>query len=440
MTPRKPGRANHPAADADSVSHTTDLTLSSPNAPRARLRPFESLNAEIFALLRRNMSEHPFRTGDLLMKQGDPGTSVMVIAAGEVEVSVERDAKRYVLSRVGPGEVLGEMALLTQEPRMANVTALTSGSALVLSAERFDELVTSHPRISELLTLLLASRLGTAQHDAMTGNTFNGYRIRRCVGHGGMSVVYEAEETTSHRRVALKMMSHRLLFEPVAMEHFQREADIIESFDHPNIARMYGRFEAFRTFFIIMEFCEGISISEALQSGRPLPEAVVRKIFGQVAGAIAYAHEAGIVHRDIKPSNLMVTRDGTVKLIDFGLAGHLDGEPLAPAFFGTPQYMAPEQMACGAVGKEIDLFALGHVAFEMLTSRRLFKAKSFSALRAEVIKCRTPEFMTNFPEISPEFRRVLHDLLHRDPLDRRLDFDQVRSWAAPVDDPRFIGR
>lgn len=440
MKPRKPEETHPPSAEPDSLSHSTDLTLTSALAPRPRLKPLESLNEEILALLRRNMTEQPFVPDELLMKQGDPGTSLMVVAAGEAEVSIEKDGTRRLLKRVGPGEILGEMALLTKEPRMATVTALTKGRAWVLSADRFDELAAADPRISTLLTLLLASRLGTLQHDAMTGNTFHGYRIQRCLGHGGMSVVYEAEDSRTQRRVALKMMSHRLLYDPAAMQHFQREADIVESFDHPNIAKMYGRFEAFRTSFIIMELCEGISISEAMASGKPLPEPVVRRILGQAACAIAYFHEAGIVHRDIKPSNLMVTREGTVKLIDFGLAGQVDKESLAPALFGTPQYMAPEQMAGEPVGKKIDLFALGQVAFEMLTGRRLFEGRSFRSLRSEVLKCRTPDFMTSFPEFSQEIRRVLHGLLLRDPESRHLDFDLVRSWAAPVDDGRFLGR
>ena len=446
MKPRKPPKTkNAPPASgsvppqSDPLSHSTDLTLTSAPAHRGRLKPLESLNEEILALVRRNMSEQSFEPGELLMKQGDPGTSLMVLAAGDAEVSIEQDGTRRVLKKVGVGEVLGEMALLTGEPRMATITALTPVSAWVLAADRFEVVAAREPRISTLLTLLLASRLGTLQHDAMTGNTFNGYRIQRCLGHGGMSVVYEAEELLTQRRVALKMMSHRLLYDPIALLHFQREADIVESFDHPNIAKMFGRFEAFRTSFIIMELCEGISISQAMTSGIPLPESVVRGVLGQAAGAMAYFHEAGIVHRDIKPSNLMVTKDGTVKLIDFGLAGQVDKESLAPALFGTPQYMAPEQMAGESVGVKVDLFALGQVAYEMLTGRRLFTGRSFRSLREQVLKCRMPDFDNDLPELSPEIRQVLQGLLLRGPDQRHLDFDLVRSWAARIDDPRFIG-
>jgi hypothetical protein len=433
---QEPPRGDALNVDPDSICETVDLPVERPAALQVTLRPFESLNDEILAIILRNMSERQFRPGEMLIRQGDPGTSLMVVADGEVEVFVEAAGSRHVLKRAGGGEVLGEMALLTKEPRMASVVALTPVRAQIMGADRFDELAVSEPRISALLTLLLASRLGGGAHDAMTGNTIHGHRIRRCVGLGGMSVVYEADDPDG-RRVALKMMSHRLLYDPVAREHFHHEADIVESFDHPNIARLYGRFEAFRTAFLVMEFCEGISIQTAMKSDEPLPEPVTRAIVGQAAHAIRHAHAAGIVHRDIKPANIMVTRDGTVKLIDFGLAGELDKEALTPAFFGTPHYMAPEQMAGRAVGKAIDLFALGHVAFEMLTGKPLFHGENFPKLREEVIRCELPDLLNGFPSISPEFRRVLHDLLRRDPAERRLDMDVVGGWAAPVRHDRF---
>jgi len=438
MEPRQPEKPDLPPPDPDSTALTRDLPVRRSATSPGGLNPFESLNQEVLGLIRRNMTEQRYEPGDVLMRKGDPGTFLMMVESGEVEVSVEQDGQRYILKRAGVGEILGEMALLTKEPRMATVTALSPVHARILAADRFEELATRYPRISTLLTLLLASRLGTAPHDAMTGNTFEGYRILRCVGQGGMSVVYEAEDTRARRPVALKMMSHRLLYDPVAMQHFKREADIVESFNHPNIARMYGRFEAFRTSFIVMEFCEGISISKAMSSKEPLPEPVVRCVFGQTAGAIAHAHQAGIVHRDVKPSNIMVTQDGTVKLIDFGLAGQVDKETLVPALFGTPHYMAPEQMTGEPVGKEIDLFALGHVAYEMLSGRRLFKGRTFRSLKVSVLACRIPDLDATLPGVTPEFRRVIEGLLVREPGRRRLDLDLVRSWAGPVRHERFL--
>ena len=237
-------------------------------------------------------------------------------------------------------------------------------------------------------------------------------------------------------------MSHRLLYDPVAMARFQREAEIIESIDHPNIARFYGRFEAFRTSFMIMEYYEGITIGEAMLHCGRLPEATARKILGQVACAVAHAHDAGIIHRDIKPSNIMATRDGSVKLIDFGLAGRLDAEPLARSLVGTPRYMAPEQMTGDPVGKSTDLFALGHVAFEMVSGRQLFQSNDFWSLSKELRSWQPPDLQQALPGISAEYLQVIEGVLRRDPADREMDFNLVRSWAAPIDvdsleDPRI---
>lgn len=423
--------------DSDSSSLTVDLSPRRPAPDPARLEPFGSLSQGVLSLIESNMTEQRYAPGEILMRKGDPGTFLVVIRSGEVEVSVGEGAERHLLKRAGAGEILGEMALLTKEPRLATVTAMTEVRARVLPADRFDELATRYPAISTFLTLLLASRLGTATHDAMTGNTFHGYRILRCAGHGGMSVVYEAEDTRARRRVALKMMSHRLLYDPVAMQHFRREADIIESFDHPNIARMYGRFEAFRTSFIVMEFCEGISISDAMSSREPLGEDVVRRILGQIGRAIDHAHGAGIVHRDIKPSNIMVTQDGTAKLIDFGLAGQLEKGSLAPALFGTPHYMAPEQLTGGPIGEKIDLFAMGHVTFEMLSGRRLLEGSSIGSLKARMLRYQPPDLTEALPGITPELRDVLEGLLRKEPADRHLDVARVGAWAGPIRDRRF---
>jgi len=435
MKPPPPDRLGS-RHDVDSSDDTLGDTVDGPITQGARflstVRPFKALDQEVLTLIHSSMSERAHDAGDVLMRQGEPGDALIVIADGEVEIGVEEGRRRHVLKLAHTGEVLGEMALLTNEPRSASVIARTPVRAWVLPASRFHELAAQHPRISVLLTLLLSSRLGRAQHDALTGKVFHGYRIRRRLGRGGNSVVYEAEDADSPRHVALKMMNHRLLYEPAALERFKREADIVQSFDHPNIARMYGRFEAFRTSFIVMEFCEGISIADAIAARGRLPEPAVRRVLGQLARAIAHAHAAGVVHRDIKPSNVMITRDGAVKLMDFGLAERLLDGAAAGGLLGTPKYMAPEQMSGGPVGTKTDVFALGHLTYEMLSGELLFRGADFRSLRKEVIRCRLPSFSETLPAVSPELRRVVRRMLSREPEERNFDYERVGSWAAPV--------
>jgi CRP-like cAMP-binding protein len=430
-----------PLGDVDSGDDTLGDSFGSGRGARflSTLRPFKALDREILALVHSSMSEYAYDSGDVLMRQGEPGDSLIVIADGQVEIRVEEGGSHHVLKLAHTGEVLGEMALLTSEPRSASVIAVTPVRAWVLPATRFHELAAQHPRISVLLTLLLSSRLGRAEHDALTGKIFHGYRIKRRLGLGGMSVVYEAEEVESARHVALKMMNHRLIYEPAALDRFRREADIVQSFDHPNIARMYGRFEAFRTSFIVMEFCEGVSIADAISGRGPLPEAEVRKVLGQLATAMSHAHASGVIHRDIKPSNVMVTRDGAVKLMDFGLAGRLDDGSAAERILGTPKYMAPEQMTGGPVGRHTDVFALGHLAYEMLSGELLFKGDDFWALRKEIIRCRLPAFSRTLPGVSSELRSVLRQMLSREAERRSFDPERVGSWAAAVDYEALAG-
>jgi serine/threonine protein kinase len=286
-----------------------------------------------------------------------------------------------------------------------------------------------------MLTRLFATRRGGAGRDVLAGKTFGGYRFRRHLGQGGMGIVYEASHVETGRQVALKMMSHRLVYDAEALTQFQREAEIIESFDHPNIVTTYGRFAAFHTYFIAMQFCDGHTLEDVINSAGPLPEAEFRRIIGQLAAALDHAHGQNIIHRDVKPANIMLNRDGTVKLMDFGLAKPVEpdvGQP-AVSIVGTPRYMAPEQLAGLKVGKEADYFALGCVAYKLLTGQPLFTGRRTADIRREHNRYRMPDFRAVCPGMSIATNWLLEQCLARDPWQRRPNLKQVAAWAAPVD-------
>ncbi|HUG92305.1 MAG TPA: protein kinase [Planctomycetaceae bacterium] len=395
-------------------------------------QPFSLLSPRIVALIENHMSEQSFAAGEALMRQGAPGGSLMVITEGVVEVCVDDgDGRRHFIQRVGPGQVLGEMSLLTDEPRSAHAVATEAVRALVLPAETFNALAAEHPGISVALTQLLALRLGQRGRDVLAGKVFEGYRIRQRLGRGGMAVVYEAEDLDGGRRVALKMMSHRLVYDRAALEQFQREADMIERFEHPNIARTFGRFAAFHTFFIVMEFCDGQTLTRRIQENGPLGELEFRRIMGQLAGAVRYAHQAGVVHRDIKPPNIMLRQDGSVVLMDFGLAKPMLDDDSGPEglIVGTPRYMAPEQMAGRAVDERADYFALGAVAWEMLCGRPLFEEKNAARLRRQRRRWQPPDVRAVLPGQPEEILRFLQTSLALDPAERRLDLEEIARWA-----------
>ena len=398
----------------------------------AGLASFSSLAPEILGEIESSMVERRFETGSALMRQGDDGDCLVVVQEGEVEVAVTFEGERHVLKRAGRGEVFGEMALLTREPRTASVIALTPVRVLALSVEDFLRLAKAEPALAEVLSRLTAQRLGEGIHDALSGKVFHGYRIRRRLGRGGMAVVYEAEDTTTGRRVAFKMMSHRLVFREVSRQRFQQEADIIESFDHENIARMFGRFEAFHTFFIVMEYCDGSPLDRILAGRGTIGAPDARRILGQVAAALTYAHARRVVHRDIKPSNVMVNRDGIVKLMDFGVALPL---PAAKgggggSILGTLPYMAPEQLAGEPCGVAADVYGLGGLAWEMLTGKPLFTARDYTSLHEAHTAWDVPDIAAIAPGIGDELRNFLAGSLVRDPDARHADLREVASWAG----------
>lgn len=404
------------------------------DTPLGTLASFSGLTSELLVEIETSMTERRFDAGAYLMRQGDDGDCLMVVQEGQVEVSVAFEGERHVLKRAGRGEVYGEMSLLTREPRTASVVALSPVRALVLDVEDFHRLARREPALAEILSRLTAQRLGGGTHDALSGKIFHGHKIRRRLGRGGMAIVYEADDAATGRRVALKMMSHRLVYQESAKRRFQQEADLIESFDHRNIARMYGRFEAFHTFFIAMEFCDGDSLDRILAQRRRIEVPVVRRILGQLACALEYAHGRHVVHRDVTPSNVMVNRDGVVKLMDFGLALPLLAEGAAGSgtVVGTIPYMAPEQLADEPCGFAADVYGLGGLAWEMLTGKTLFRARDFPTLRREHDAWEIPDAGSLVPGIDDGLRTFLAGSLVRDPAGRSTSLHEVASWADRV--------
>jgi CRP-like cAMP-binding protein len=399
-----------------------------------RDRLFATLPADALRLLEECMAEETFAAGSLLLSQGEPGTALLVVCDGQVEISVcDGGEQRHVISQCGPGDVLGEMALLTAEPRTADARALTPVRARILPAESFHRLARESPEISVVLTDLVAARLGRAGRDALAGKTLAGYQIIRRLGRGGMAVVYEAREAATRRRVALKMMSHRLVYDRNAQARFQREADLIESFRHENIIRLFGRFAAFHTWFMVMEFCDGRSLDVLIEERGRLPADACRRIVGQLARGLLHAHAAGVVHRDLKPSNVLVSHTGTVQLSDFGLALTAVEGDSPRVIVGTPQYMSPEQLAGEPVDRRTDYFALGCVLWEMLTGAPLVPESRLEDIMRRHAAWSVPVPPDDLTAVDPLLMELLQQCLQRSAADRRVDLEAVAGWAAPLD-------
>ena len=404
--------------------------------------PFNTLPIEMVDRLESHMQERTYSSTEYLTRQGDPGTCLFLIRKGTVGIITYDHGVAHEIDRSGPGDILGEMALLTEEPRSASLIAHDLVTAKLLSAEAFHEAALTHPEISQVLTKLLAQRLGGQHRDVLAGKTLDQYRIVRRLGRGGMAIVYEGTHQKTAQRVALKMLSHRLVYDKASLAWFQREADIIESFESPNIVRMFGRFQSFHSFFIVMEFCDGITLERLVRLNGPLGQDDFRKAFGQVASAVLYAHQRKVVHRDIKPVNVMLNFDGTVKLMDFGLAKPINElEPVTEVdnhIVGTPRYMAPEQLKGREITEVTDYFALGCTAYKLLTGDTLFPEHDVNKLRA-IHDCWTvPDFSQRRPELAPDICELLTGCLQRRRSKRVCDLAKYATWAAPLDVARLL--
>jgi serine/threonine-protein kinase len=207
-----------------------------------------------------------------------------------------------------------------------------------------------------------------------------GYEVEALLGRGGMGLVYKARHLRLNRIVALKMLIAGAYAGPHERARFQREAEAVASLRHTHIVQVHDVGDHEGRPYFTMELLERGSLAQAL-AGTPQPARQAATLVATLAEAMQVAHRAGIVHRDLKPANILLTDEGTPKVADFGLARHLEGEPvltLSGARLGTPSYMAPEQVIgkTGTIGPAADIYALGAVLYEMLTGRPPFRGET----------------------------------------------------------------
>jgi eukaryotic-like serine/threonine-protein kinase len=280
------------------------------------------------------------------------------------------------------------------------------------------------------------------------GHTLGHYRIDARLGHGGMGVVYRATDTHLDRPVAIKLLQADAVANPDRKRRFVQEARAASALNHPNIVHIYDIDRSDGIDFIAMEYVTGQTLADRLASG-PLPHADVLRIGLQVADALVRAHDAGIIHRDLKPANVMVTEDGLVKLLDFGLAKLTEpGESAADAetrsllthdgvVVGTAAYMSPEQAAGRPVDARSDIFSFGSMLYEMVTGQRPFRGDTaMSTLGAIMHVDPTPPSQT-IEGIPAELDQVITRCLQKDPASRFQTMAEVRhALTQPREDVR----
>ena len=275
------------------------------------------------------------------------------------------------------------------------------------------------------------------------GSRLGHYDVTALIGEGGMGQVYRATDTQLGRDVALKILPDAFAADPDRLARFQREAQVLASLKHPNIAQIHGIEKSDDTQALVLEFVEGPTLADRIAKG-PIPLDEALPIAKQIAEALEAAHEAGMIHRDLKPANIKVREDGTVKVLDFGLAKALDttpeGDPsqsptLTAAatqmgvIMGTAAYMSPEQARRKPVDRRADIWGFGAVFYEMLTGRRAFNGEDVSMTLAAVVRDE-PDWDVTPLDVRPLLRRCLA----KDPHKRLRDIGDF-EWLLQGHDP-----
>jgi eukaryotic-like serine/threonine-protein kinase len=275
------------------------------------------------------------------------------------------------------------------------------------------------------------------------GTRLGSYEILAPLGAGGMGEVYRARDTVLKREVALKVLLAAVAHDPERMARFQREAELLASLSHPNIAIIHGLVESNGQRALVMELVPGETLSARIKRV-PMPVEEALKVARQIAEALETAHERGVVHRDLKPGNVMITPDGLVKVLDFGLAAMVQSAPSASVdpfnsptltmnmtqagvILGTAAYMSPEQAAGTPVDRRADIWSYGVVLWEMLSGRRLFGGDTIAHTLADVL--RAPVDFDKLTAPAP-IKNLVRRCLDRDPKARLRDIGEARVAIA----------
>jgi Tol biopolymer transport system component len=285
------------------------------------------------------------------------------------------------------------------------------------------------------------------------GSQLGHYQIVSALGKGGMGEVWRARDTTLGREVAIKTLPDEFAQDVDRLVRFEREARLLASLNHPNIAGIHGLEEHGGTRFLVLELVEGDTLADRIQQG-PIPVEEALKLALQIAEALEAAHERGVIHRDLKPGNIKVTDEGQVKVLDFGLAKAFAGETgdvgvsnsptlsmaatQAGVILGTAAYMSPEQAKGRPTDTRADVWAFGCVMFEMLTGRQVFAAEDVSTILARVLD-RDPDFTALPKDLHPRLRDVLRRCLQKNAKQRyhaiadvRFDIESVLADPSGV--------
>ena len=405
----------------------------------ADLEVFRAMNAIAIAELRAVMEPCKFAPGESIVRQGDAADAMYLLDQGEVRVVIDVANADTHFERVLQAPALfGEMALITATPRNATVTAVDDVRCLRVSRAAFDELVQKNPHIAAFLTRAVGDRLLESKSIQHVGK----YQVVGRLGAGAVATVFEALHPGLGRNVALKMLSHALVYHPKFARQFQEEAKLVAKLDHENIVRVYDTEKAYGTHFIVMEKLSGLTLDDVIRNKTQFNWGTVRRILREIASALAYSHARGLLHRDIKPSNVFLTADDRrVKLLDFGIAVSAEASAHGGnSLMGTPYYMSPEQIIGSKLDGRSDLYSLGILAYELVTHDVPFDAETIEELLDMHLLAATPDPRLKVADLPDDLREFILRSTAKKPEERFSTCDEAVAFLQLAADLPVVHR
>lgn len=352
-----------------------------------------------------------FKPGERLISQGEFTGEAYFIQRGSCLLTVEKQGEVHPVDHRNEGDILNMTALFTGEPSPCHIEAETTMVVWVLEKSVFEKIPEKDPDLWDFLTEIVADRFDSKR--PISDRTIGRYLATDIIGRGGYSIVYRGMDSLSNTPVAIKMLRHNMVKELDFLARFRKEAQIVASLSHENIIKVYDIQERFRTAFIIMEYLEGVSLSQMIQDRGALDPDLVIVLLIQACGALGHALGKGILHRDINPENFMVLGQDHLKLLDFGLACSLHDED--DILDGAFPYLAPEILRGEIADIESEIYSLGTMAFEMVTGKRPYpeeNAGRFVKLRKSM---EIPDPATLMPVLPPGLARFITKACSLDP-------------------------
>ncbi|MCP3875131.1 MAG: protein kinase [Desulfobacteraceae bacterium] len=366
------------------------------------------------------------RQGERFIRQGEKTQTAYIIQQGACIELVEKKGKLYPVGHRGEGDISGMISLVTSEPMGFHVEAETDMDVWVIKSQDFDNIPKEDPDLFSFLTELVADRFD--RKGPIAERIIGKYLITDILGKGGYSIVYKGIHSELERPVAIKMMRHHMSMQKDFMHNFQNEAKLIAKLTHENIVNIFDVEAKYKTLFIIYEYLEGEPLNDLIDRLKTIPSELALYYLIQLASAMAFAAQKGLIHRDINPSNVIVLANDQIKLIDFGLACPAGTDDFQMG--GNFNYLAPEQIDGEPADFRSDIFSLGVTAFHMVTGRLPFSEKNPAKLMKKMRTSPIPDPCIFVEDISEKLCLFIKKACQNDPKNRFQTPDQARDFLG----------